>query len=193
MAEPASPDDAGPPAPDAAPARPSRAAGAGRAMPAVDDGGADRGAGRVAAPRSTFGGPRAIGALLPAVIRPALRNRSPAAAQLIAEWAAIVGPALAARTVPRRLAAGTLTIVCSGPVALELQHLTSAVIARINTYFGRKLVERLRFAQDVLPALASAPAPPQQSAPQPIPGLPPGELHDALAALGAALRTVRRG
>ena len=77
---------------------------------AVDTSGkADRGTktGMVTAPDTDKGrhvyGPRPLAALVPGIARPALRKRSPAAAQLIADWSAIVGPALAARTVPKKL------------------------------------------------------------------------------------------
>jgi hypothetical protein len=140
------------------------------------------------------GGPRAIGALIPAVTRPAFRARSPAAAQLMADWTEIIGPALAAVTHPRRLAGGTLTLACSGPIALELQHLTGPLAERINAHFGRTLVERFRFVQSDPAASRATPAPPPpRPAPVEVPEIAPGPLHDALAALGGALAHRRAG
>ncbi len=133
-------------------------------------------------------GPRPIGALVPALTRPAFRKRSPAAAQIMADWAEIVGPALAAVTAPRRLGSGTLTVACSGPIALELQHLTAQLMERINRHLGRTVVEQLRFAQDLAPATRQPPAAPRTSpTPVDVPGVPAGPLRDALAALGAAV------
>jgi hypothetical protein len=140
-------------------------------------------------------GPRPIGALLPRLVRPAFRRRSAATAQVLADWDAIVGPAIAAVTTPRRLATGTLTIACAGPIALELQHLADEVLMRINTHFGRPVVTALRFVQthDLLP-----PAAPRPVAADPagiarvetaLAGLPQGELRGALAALGQTLLT----
>ena len=83
------------------------------------------------------GAPLPLGALIPAVTRPAFRKRSPAGAQLLADWATIVGPALAAVTSPLRLSAGTLTLACAGPVAMELQHLAPELIGRINAQLGK--------------------------------------------------------
>ena len=37
-------------------------------------------------------GPRAVGALVPALTRPAFRRRSPAAAQILADWTATSAP-----------------------------------------------------------------------------------------------------
>ncbi len=131
-------------------------------------------------------GPRPIGALVAAITRPAFKRRAPAAAQVMADWAAIVGPALAAVTAPRRLTAGTLTLACSGPIALELQHLSGQLIARVNGHMGRVVVERLRFVQDAPPA--PPPEPPKRRAkPVKLPGVEAGPLRDALAALGRAV------
>ena len=60
-------------------------------------------------------GPRPVSALMPRLTRAAFRRRAPATAQVLADWSAIVGPAIAAVTTPRRLASGTLTIACAGP------------------------------------------------------------------------------
>ena len=85
--------------------------------------------------------------LVPGLTRQAFRKRSPAGANLMADWASVVGPQLAACTEPRKLSRGQLTLACSGPVAMELQYVTAALIERINTHAGEKLVERLRFTQ----------------------------------------------
>ncbi len=138
---------------------------------------------------STYG-PKPLGALLPGVTRPAFRRRSPASAQVLADWPEIVGAALAARTSPRRLAAGTLTLACDGPVALEMQHLATALIERINTHLGGRVVDRLRFQQEVL---SPPPLVARRAAPTPVevPGLPEGSLREALGRLGGAVRARR--
>ncbi len=105
-------------------------------------------------------GPRQVCALIPALVRPAFRRRAPATAQVLADWEVIVGPAIAAVTMPRKLFAGTLSIGCTGPMAMELQHLSEQLIGRINAHLGRVTVTRLRFVQDIPPAAAAAPATP---------------------------------
>lgn len=120
--------------------------------------------------------------------RPAFRRRSPAGAQLMADWPDVVGPALSAVTQPLRLSAGTLTLGCSGPVAMELQHLAPEVIARINAHLGRPAVERLRFVQQAPASAAPARAKPKPVVLPPevearIATMPEGELRDALAKL----------
>jgi hypothetical protein len=141
-------------------------------------------------------GPRPLGALMPRLTRPAFRRRAPATAQVLADWAAIVGPAIAAVTTPRRLSAGTLTIACAGPIAMELQYLAPELIGRINAHLGHQTVASLRFVQT-----APIPAPLQPTQPAhvdtsaadaAVAALPEGELRDALAALGRAV-LVRQG
>jgi hypothetical protein len=138
-------------------------------------------------------GARPLGALVPRLTRPAFRRRAPATAQVLADWSAIVGPAIAAVTTPRRLISGTLTIACAGPIAMELQYLGGELIARINTHLGSQVVSGLRFVQTTGMA---APAPPPNAQPDPVDqavaeaavaGLPEGELRAALAALGRAV------
>lgn len=146
--------------------------------------------------RRDWRGPRALGALLPRLTRPAFRRRSPAGALLMAEWPAAIGPALAAATEPLRLAQGTLTIACTGAVALELTHLAPQLIARLNAHAGRIAVTRLRFVQHPNPR----PAPPRAPTPAPLPTavrgaldtLPEGPLRDALEKLGGQVYR-RRG
>ena len=144
------------------------------------------------APRHVYG-PRALGALLPAITRAAFRRRAPASALVLADWGAIVGPALAAVTAPRRLAAGTLTIACAGPVALELQHLGPELLARVNAHLGSALVARLRFVQDpprpAIPRARRGPPDPALAAraEEAVATLPDGPVRAALARLGHAL------
>ena len=113
---------------------------------------------------------------------------------MLADWTAIVGPAIAAVTTPRRLSAGTLTIACAGPIAMELQHLAGEVMARINAHLGSQVVTALRFVQtfgDAPPVAAPCRRRrTRRSWPQveaSVAHLPDGELRAALAALGQAV------
>jgi hypothetical protein len=135
-------------------------------------------------------GPRPLGALVPAVVRPAFRKRSPALAQVLQDWDAIVGPAIAAVATPQKLFGGTLSILCSGPMAVELQHLAEQLMGRINGHLGKVAVTRLRFRQDLRPPPAPQPRPQPQAKPDAraaVAVLPAGELRDALEALGRAV------
>ncbi len=96
--------------------------------------------------------PRGIAALLAPILRPALRRRGPALATLIEDWPSIAGGEIAARSLPVKFAAGTVTLACSGPDAVELQYGAAGLIGRINLALGSGSVVRLRFTDAVLPA-----------------------------------------
>ncbi len=135
-------------------------------------------------------GPRPLAALLPPIVRPALKKRAPATAALIADWEAIVGPELSRATTPRKLFAGTLTIGCAGPMALELQHLSGALMERINRHLGQLAVTRLRFHQEAARRIAS-PKPPkvrdQKAARARVADIDDPALREALEQLGSHL------
>jgi hypothetical protein len=132
--------------------------------------------------------PRGISALLAPVLRPAFRKRAPAAAQLLADWPALAGPELAARAAPIKFAAGTLTLACNGPTAMELQLNAQALISRLNLGLGHAMVERLRFVQQAPNITAPAfKKPPRKFLPPPK-DLPEGELGEALARLYQGIR-----
>ena len=133
-------------------------------------------------------GPRPVGAVVPKVTRSAFKRGNLAAAQLIADWEAIVGPKVAAMTVPRRLDRGVLTIGCAGPVAMQLHYVGVELINRINTHLGGQPVHSLKFTQAGMPrtAIAAPPPPPvaNREAEEAVAALPDGDLKSALAALG---------
>lgn len=134
-------------------------------------------------------GARGIAGLLGPIIRPALKKRAPAAAQLMIDWPVLVGPEWARQTSPQKLVGGTLTLACTGPVAMELHYAAPQLIQRINAALGSIVVERLKFIQSsgpLAPPTESRKRPPAPPAP---PGLPAGELGAALAALHAAIMT----
>ena len=79
-------------------------------------------------------------------------------ASLLADWATIVGPALARRCQPVRVdyapgrrSGGTLLLQVGGAAALEIQHAAPQLLERINAYFGHKAVRQLRLMQMPLP------------------------------------------
>ncbi|MDE2238304.1 MAG: DUF721 domain-containing protein [Rhodospirillales bacterium] len=134
--------------------------------------------------------PRGIAAILAPVTRPAFRRRAPAAAQILADWPQLAGPELAARAAPLKFAGGTLTLGCTGPMAMELQMTAPQIIARLNLALGHNAVERLRFEQQA-PRPASTPparAAPRNTAPPPR-NLPTGELGAALARLYQGIKS----
>jgi len=133
---------------------------------------------------------RSVAALVPQIARPVFQKRAPASAQLLADWDEIVGPELAEVSYAKRFSAGTLTIACTGVVALELQHRVELLRGRINGALGRVLVERIKFVQEAprpSPVAALKPAAEAQFSLAGA-GLPEGPLRSALEALGAAIK-----
>lgn len=137
-----------------------------------------------------FQGPQPIASVVPSITRGAFSRLSPSLGQLLESWPNIIGPALAAVTNPRQFADGTLTIGCSGPMAMELQHLSTEVMERINQYLGSDVVRRLRFVQTT----TLAPSPPRRQLStrmvrniDAVEAMPDGPLRDALRSLAGSL------
>lgn len=76
-----------------------------------------------------------------------------AQAEIITRWRGIVGPLLAAHSLPEKLSfpkgqdSGTLYVYADSAFALELQHLSPQVTERINGYFGFPAVSRIAIRQ----------------------------------------------
>jgi hypothetical protein len=128
---------------------------------------------------------RSLAATLPRVTRKVLGRHGLAEGGLITDWPDIVGPAIAERSLPLRLAFaggerrnGTLFVRVSGPLALELQHLEPQILERLNGYFGYGAVARLKIQQGPVPTLA---------APRPARPVASGAEDPALAALTAGI------
>jgi hypothetical protein len=154
----------------------------------------ESGTGRGEAPpvRHVYG-PRAVSALLPAVTRAAFRKHGPALGSLISDWPVVVGPAIAALTEPVKLAQGTLTIACTGPAALELQHVAPQILERVNAHLAGGAAKRLRIVQRAI-GQAPNPAPPpvvpqraRRAAQAAVDKLPEGPVREALRLLGEAV------
>jgi hypothetical protein len=115
-----------------------------------------------------------IATALPRITRKTLGRRGLAEGSLVTDWATVVGPLIAERSLPLRLkfagaerSDGTLHVRVSGALALELQHLEPQVLERINGYFGYRAVGRLRIHQGPVPAGRGAPQTPRNAlAPQ---------------------------
>ncbi len=127
-------------------------------------------------------------------------------ARLKAEWGAIAGAELAARTWPVKLGRdGALKLLVVPGFALDLQHRAPLVIDRINLFFGRAAVARLVLVQGTLPLAGSATADTGSRVPAVPPtgddrsmlnsrlaGVDDPELRAALAGLGELVRRVSR-
>lgn len=143
----------------------------------------------------------ALAAEVPAIAKQALGSKGFAEAGLFTHWAEIAGAALAASSLPIRLAFpkgkredGTLTVRCGGSAALELQHLAPSVLERINLHFGYRAVTRLKIEQGAVSQRKAGPAnPPLTSLEQgeisrAVESVDNSEIRGTLARLGTAIR-----
>lgn len=101
-------------------------------------------------------GPRSLAAPLAKVTGPILRRRGLASAHVVSKWSEIMGPQMAAQSIPQRYVAdrrggGTLHVRVGGGWATEFQHLEPQIIERINTFFGYRAVSRLVLKQGPVP------------------------------------------
>ncbi|EHH67752.1 DUF721 domain-containing protein [Gluconobacter morbifer] len=144
-------------------------------------------------PRRNWGA-RQIGTFVPTLTKTAFRKKSPLLVRLMMDWENFVGLRLARQTEPRRLSAGTLTIACSGPIAMELQHLTPQLLERINTACGLRgesSIQRLRIVQDMT-AFERPARPRPKPCPVEVPEVEDEELRAALERLGGHIGARRR-
>ena len=87
-----------------------------------------------------------LATLIGRIAAKSFESRGLAAAEITAEWPAIVGEAIAACSWPERLGRdGTLRVCVSGPVAVELQHLEPQILERVAAYYGYRAVTRIAY------------------------------------------------
>jgi len=145
---------------------------------------------------------RAIAAEIPKIAGAILGKRGFAEAQLVAQWPAIIGDALAESVSPEKLSfsrgerrEGTLHLRVAPGVALEVQHREPVLVERINAFFGYRAVARLALRQGP-PSRSFRPVPPprralkteeRQSLDRQLVAVRHPELKAALARLGEAV------
>lgn len=124
-----------------------------------------------------------------------LAKRGFAQVELVTRWREIAGTSLAAHCFPHKLASaanGTLvlTLVADDRASLELQHQAPKLIDRINRYFGREAVSKIKVVAGDIPKPRGRPAPrPLTGAEESelkawTAGVQDGALRDALQRLG---------
>lgn len=77
---------------------------------------------------------------------------------LLGQWREVVGPVYCRWSVPEsirfprgRKDDGTLTIRVEGPFAVQLQHVSTQIIERVNRILGHQAVSRLKLVQGEVP------------------------------------------
>jgi protein-disulfide isomerase len=152
------------------------------------------------------GGFRNVGGLAQRLASQMAKGRGASIARLRADWPAIVGPDLARATRPEALVMGRgkaggklLRLRVSGAAALEVQHMSSQIVERVNAYAGIRLIDDLRLSQGTIASAAPPPAPlPRPSAEVTarlagkVAQVKDPELRQALARLGSRIAMGRR-
>lgn len=167
----------------------------------------------IAFARKTFHGARAVGSFLPTLTTKALQKYGFSAASLIMDWPAIMGRDFAQYAAPERIkwpriadraededadasaarSGAVLVLRVDGAKALDVQYRAQQIIERINAYFGYAAVAQLRVIQAPMPAVPQARARRARVEPlaREVSGIADTGLRDALARLGAEIRTGR--
>src|SRR6267154_2575143 len=99
-----------------------------------------------------------LSVLLSDVFSDAYARQGFAARELVTRWADIAGPEVAAYSEPLKIQwprpvegqaaePATLVLRVEGPMALEIQHASDVILARVNRFFGWSAVGRLALRQ----------------------------------------------
>ena len=163
----------------------------------------------VASPKqaSVYDGPVSVGRFIAPIAGKTLSRGGTVLAELISEWPAIAGPALAAYTSPAKLGKAmpepnsdgkpvpsVLHLKVDPVKALEVQYATPQLIERINQTLGYRAVSGLRLVQAPVARKAAAPKKAQPSPRSPaIPPVAAAEAPAAESRLGAALARMALG
>jgi len=126
--------------------------------------------------------PRPLNDLASAVLDPVLRKRAGISVALLQSWEDIVGESVARRSRPEKIQwprrrhedepfrPATLVVAVEASAALELQHQTGELMARVKAFLGFSAIGKVRIVQK------SASEPAGKARPKPRP-LAPEEEH----------------
>ncbi len=149
--------------------------------------------------------PRPLSAFAGSALNEALKAQGFASADIVSRWADIVGAEIAAHSEPLKInwprqgteespEPATLVLRVEGPAAIEIQHLSSVILERVNRFFGWRAIGRLALRQAPLKRTApkTVPPPPDPAATariaESLPQVEDEHLRQALARLGAAIK-----
>lgn len=149
--------------------------------------------------------PRPLSEFMGATLSDTLKSQGFASTELIARWADIAGPEIAAHSEPMKIAwprpvndqpqePATLVLRVEGPAALEIQHLSAVILERVNRFFGWQAIGRIALRQAPLRRREKPQAPPppdpemQARIAASMTDIADDDLKQALARLGAAIK-----
>ncbi len=149
--------------------------------------------------------PRPLVEVAGATLSEAFKRQGFASTEILARWADIAGPEIAAHSEPIKInwprstdesapEPATLVLRVEGPVAIEIQHQSALILERLNRFFGWRAIGRIALRQAPLrrrePLLP--PAPPDAAVAARVaaelPQIEDDDLRQALGRLGAAVK-----
>lgn len=133
--------------------------------------------------RSGRRGPHQLAADATGLLKHHLTARGFAQVEIVTRWAEIAGAKLAEHCFPYRLSPGgasgaTLTLIADDRAALELQHQAPKLIDKINTYFGKAAVSKIKVVAGDIPRPRA-----NRAAKRPLSAEEEGALKSRLAAV----------
>ncbi len=101
---------------------------------------------------------RSLAVLAQGLLAESFAKQGFAASELVTRWPDIAGPEIAAHAEPIKIRwhrtrdgepadPATLVLRVEGPAAIEIQHLTSVIIERINRFFGWQAIGQIALRQ----------------------------------------------
>lgn len=112
--------------------------------------------------------PKTLTDCIEPLTRPVFKAKGLAHTRLLTEWSQIVGPELAASSIPEKLSFptgktndGILTISVQNGFAPQMQHMQPIILERLSTYFGYKAVSRIHISHSYKKAAATPPPAPK--------------------------------
>lgn len=147
---------------------------------------------------------RSLADLARGLLAESFKKQGFAAAELVTRWPEIAGAEIAAHSEPEKIRwprahegeapePATLVLRVEGPTAIEVQHLSSVIIERVNRFFGWKAVGQIALRQAPL-SRREKPKPPVADAEaaariaDTLGDVSDTDLRQALARLGAAVK-----
>jgi hypothetical protein len=149
--------------------------------------------------------PRPLADLLRKTLNEGFARQGFASSELVTQWQTIVGAEVAAHSEPIKIQwprpvhdqepePATLVLRVEGPAAIEIQHLSSVILERVNRFFGWQAIGQIALRQAPLRRVEK-PARPAGPDPQKTARVAAGlgdiaddSLREALARLGASVK-----
>lgn len=159
--------------------------------------------GNMSKPGPLFAKPLSV--LLGSTINDVFKRQGFASRELVTRWAEIAGADIAAYSEPLKIQwprsvedqppePATLILRVDGPMALEIQHSSDAILRRVNTFFGWNAIGRIALRQAPLSRREQSrgPQPPDPDAVAKVAStlgtIEDDDLRGALARLGATIK-----